>query len=112
MSIKPPVPDSAVLCGDGLDYESGSPLLDPSAWPLFPFLRLLPPLPLYQDWDEMPQVEFRPETLQEEDRSILVTLPQHEVAEPLNTASADKQVQWRIARRIHVVRQCFCSDCL
>lgn len=46
-----------------------------------PLLRqlLLPPLPLQQDGQEMPEIEFRPETIQKPDFRVFMTLPEHEI---------------------------------
>lgn len=40
---------------------------------------LLPPLPLHQHRQEMPQVEFRPQAIQEPHFRVFMALPEHEV---------------------------------
>lgn len=51
----------------------------------------------------MPQVKLGPETLQEEDLRVLVTLPKHKVTQPTNTARPDEQVQGWVFGRVHTL---------
>lgn len=85
-------------------------LLDSSPGLLVPLLLLLSPLPLDQDRQEMPQIEVWPHTLEEEELSVLVALPQHEVAQPFYSARTNKHVQGWISSCIHVVRQSLRAD--
>ena len=82
-----------------------STLLDSSPGLFVPLLLLLSPLPLDQDRQEMPQIEVWPHTLEEEKLSVLVALPQHEVAQPLYSARSNKHVQGWISSCVHVVCQ-------
>lgn len=89
-----------------------STLLDTLSRLLIHVLLLLSPLPLDQDGQEVPQIELWPHALEEVDLGVLMALPQHEVAQSLNTACPNKHVQRRVSSGIHVVRQCFCRDAL
>lgn len=84
-----------------MPHAAGSPflkicpkltLLDASTGLFVSLLLLLSPLPLDQDRQEMPQIEVWPHALEEEKLSVLVALPQHEVAQPLDTARTNKHV--------------------
>src|SRR4051812_5091786 len=46
------------------------------------------PLPFDQDGEELPQIEFRPQTLQEDYRCVLMTLPKHEITQALHARCA------------------------
>jgi hypothetical protein len=53
---------------------------------------LLLPLPLQQHRYEVPQIELRPEALEEDNGSILMALPEHEVTESDHSAGANEQI--------------------
>lgn len=82
-----------------------STLLDASAGLSVPLFLLLSPLPFDQNGQEMPQIEVWPHALEEEELSVLMALPQHEVAQPLYSARPDEHVQGWIASCVHVVCQ-------
>lgn len=63
---------------------------------------LLSPLPLQQDPDEMLKIEVRPKGIYKEHLSILMALPQHEVAQTFDTTSPDEDIQWRVVCGVHV----------
>jgi len=71
---------------------------------------LLLPLPLDQHREKLPQVKVGPQALEEDDGSVLVTLPEHKVTQTLDPRRADEQVQRRGIRRHHVVRQGLRAD--
>ena len=50
----------------------------------------------------MMQIKVWPQAVQEEDLGILMTLPKHEIAQTLDTASAHKEVEGRVFGSIHV----------
>lgn len=56
------------------------------------------------------QIKVGPQAFQEEDLSILMTLPKHEIAQTLNTASAHKEVEGRIFGGVHVSFKCVDGD--
>lgn len=53
---------------------------------------LLPPLPLHQRGQEMPQVKFRPETVEKANLCVFVTLPKHEVGKSSHARGSDQQI--------------------
>lgn len=63
---------------------------------------LLPPLPLQQNPYEVLEIKIWPQTLAEENVRVLVALPEHKVAESLNAACPDKEVQRRVIGGIYV----------
>lgn len=70
---------------------------------LVPLSLLLSPLPFYENRKEIPQVEIRPETLEEKDLGVLVALPEHKIAESLHAASSYEEIQWWALSSVHVV---------
>jgi hypothetical protein len=60
-------------------------------------------LPLEKHLDEVLKIKVRPQTVKEEDVSVLMALPKHEVTQTLHTASSHEDVEWRIAGCVHVL---------
>lgn len=58
----------------------------------------------------MLQIKVWPVALEKEDLCILMALPEHKVAETLHTAGADKDVQRRVERGVHVAVQRISRD--
>lgn len=59
----------------------------------------------------MPQVEFWPETLQEENMRIFMALPQHEITQAHDATGSHKYIQWWTTLCVHVAIQGLCCDC-
>jgi len=77
---------------------------------LVPRLLLLSPLPLHQYRQKVPEVKLRPEALQKEDMGILVTLPEHEIAQSLNATSPDEDIERRTPSCVHMAVESFRCD--
>ena len=78
----------------------------PADTDLFPFIAQSlpsPPLPLYQHRQKCPEVEFRPQALEEDNLRVAVALPEHEVAQSLHTRRPHQEIQAREPGREHVV---------
>lgn len=75
-----------------------------------PVLLLLPPLPLQHDPNKVLEIEIGPQTINEEYLRVLMTLPEHKVAEPLYATGSHKEFQRRVSRRVHVVVEDLGSD--
>lgn len=54
----------------------------------------------------MPEIKLGPETLQEEDLGVLVTLPEHKIAKSLDAARPDEKIKRRTTCSIHMVCDC------
>lgn len=77
-------------------------LLHAPAWFFISLPLLLPPLPLEEHGDKLPQVELGPEALEEEYLGVLVTLPEHEIAQPFYPTRSNKYVEGRASNGVHV----------
>lgn len=70
----------------------------------FPLNGLPPsPLPLHQHGQKRPEIEFGPEAFQKDNLRVLVTLPEHEITQPLDAGSPDQEIQAREAGGERVV---------
>lgn len=74
-----------------------------SQWRILPVLLLLAPLPFKHDPYKMLQVEIRPQAVNKEDLRVVIALPEHKVAEPLNAASSNEELERWIGSRVHVL---------